>query len=69
MFAEIRAQLTQSWNEEGFGSLYQALIICKIVDPYTSRSEAAACAEAIKFFKRKTARAVMNLEGPIRLKN
>ena len=37
-FAEHIAKLSQSWNKEGFRSLYQALIMCEMVEPSTSRS-------------------------------
>ena len=48
MFAERRVQLTQSWKEEGFESLYHALLMCEIMDPSTSRSVRLACAEALR---------------------
>ena len=35
MFAERRVKLVQSWKEERFGSLYHALLMCEIMDPYT----------------------------------
>ena len=47
MFAELRYQLSQSWNEEGFSSLYQALLICAMVEPYNLRSAQVACAADI----------------------
>ena len=47
MFAELRYQLSQSWNEEGFSSLYQALLICAMVEPYNLRSAQMACAADI----------------------
>ena len=37
MFAERRVQLTQSWKEEGFGSLDHEILMCEMMDPYTSR--------------------------------
>ena len=48
MFAERRDQLAQSWNDEGFGSLYQELSMCEMVDPSTSRSAQVECASAIR---------------------
>ena len=39
MFAELRAHLDQSCNEEVFRSLNQALLMCEMFDPSTSRSE------------------------------
>ena len=48
MFTDHRAQLTQSWNIEGFSDLYQALLMCKMVYPYTSRTTRVACASATK---------------------
>ena len=48
MFEERRAQLYQYWNKEGFSSSDQALLMCEIVDPSTSRSTRVAYAEAIK---------------------
>ena len=59
-FAMRRAQLYQFWNQEEFRSLDQALLICEMSDPSTSRSAWVACAAAI--FKKvtgKTAREVM----------
>ena len=47
-FAEHIAQLPKSWNEEGFSSLDQALLMCEMIYPYTSRSAQVACAAAIK---------------------
>ena len=38
MFAYLRYQLSQSWDKEGFGSLYQALLMYEMVDPSTSSS-------------------------------
>ena len=43
MFAERRAQIAQYQKNEGFGSLYQSILMYKIVDTYTSRSEWVAC--------------------------
>ena len=48
MFADCRAQLSQSWNKEVFRSLDQSFIMCEMVDTYTSRSTRVACAEPIK---------------------
>ena len=48
IFAEHRAQLDQFCNEEGFSSLYHALIMCEMVEPYTSRSSWMACAADFK---------------------
>ena len=48
MFAEHRYQLDQMWNGEGYRSLYQAFIMCEIVDPYTPRPARVACASDIK---------------------
>ena len=55
MFAERRYQLSQSQNKELFSSVYQALLMCKMVDPYISRYAQVACAEAINVFTEKTA--------------
>ena len=43
MFAERKVQLTRSWKEEGFGSLYHALLMCEMMEPYTSKSVRLAC--------------------------
>ena len=48
MSAYCRDQLSQSWNEEGFSYLYQALFMCEMIDPSTLRSAQVVCAEAIK---------------------
>ena len=48
MFSECRSQLSQLWNEEGFILLDQALIMCEIFDPSTSRSSLVAYAANIK---------------------
>ena len=48
MFSERRVQLTQSWKEERFGSLDHSLLMCEMMDPYTSRSVRLACAGALK---------------------
>ena len=48
MFPERRYQLSKSWNEEGFSSLDQALLMCEMVDPSTSRSAQAAYAADAK---------------------
>ena len=42
------SHLYQLWNEEGFSSLDQALIMCEMVDTSTSRSARVAYAAAIK---------------------
>ena len=47
-FETCRAQLYQSWNEEGFISLDQEFLICEMADPSTSRSARVTCAEDIK---------------------
>ena len=47
-FKTRRDQIYQSWNEEGFSSLYQALLICEMADPYTSKSAQVAFEAAIK---------------------
>ena len=48
IFADHRAQLSKLWNEEGFRSLDQALLMCEMVDPSTSRSALVVCVLAIK---------------------
>ena len=48
MLEERRDQLPQSWNEEGFRYLDQALLMCEMVDPSTPRSVLVACTAAIK---------------------
>ena len=48
MFEERRDQLFQQCNNEGFISLDQDLLMCEMVDPYTSWSAQVACATAIK---------------------
>ena len=48
IFSDRRYQLFQLFNEKGLRSLDQALLMCEIVDPYTSRYSQVACAEAIK---------------------
>ena len=46
--SHTKPQLYQLWNKEGFRSLDQALIICEMDYPSTSRSTQVACAAAIK---------------------
>ena len=48
MLEERRDQLPQSWNEEVLSSLDQALLMCEMVDPYTSRYARLACTADIK---------------------
>ena len=48
MFTELRDQIYQSWNDEGFRSLDQALFMCEIVYLSTLRPERVAHAAAIK---------------------
>ena len=48
MFIDQMAQLTQSWKEEGFSSLDQTLLMCKMVDPSKPRTERVACVSATK---------------------
>ena len=48
MFADWRVQLELSWKEEGFGSLYHALLMCEMMDPYTSISVWLACTGSLK---------------------
>ena len=43
IFADRRDRISQSWNEEGFSSLDQALFMCEIVDPSTLRSKQVVC--------------------------
>ena len=43
MFAERRAQLSQSWNEEVFISIDQELLMCEMIDQYISRHAQVAC--------------------------
>ena len=38
MFANRRVQLARSWKEGLFGSLDHALLMCEMMNPYTSRS-------------------------------
>ena len=48
MFSEQRFQLTQSWKEEGFGSLDHALRMCEIMDISTYRTVRLACSRSLK---------------------
>ena len=48
MFAEQRYHLTWSCNEEGFGSLEHAIIMCEIMDPSTSRLVRLVCTGDLK---------------------
>ena len=48
MFAEHRAHLSQSWNEEVLRLVDHALLMCEMVDTSTSRYERMLCAAAIK---------------------
>ena len=48
MFAEQRVKLTRSWKDEGFGSLDHALLMCEIMDLYTSRPVRLACQGYLK---------------------
>ena len=41
-FVDKRDQLDQSWSEEELRYLYQAFIMCEMVDPSTSRSSQVA---------------------------
>ena len=59
MSEDFRYQIEKLWNEEGFSSLYHALIVCELVEPSTSRSTQVTRAAAIKNIKEKTAREVM----------
>ena len=57
MFTERRAQLSQSWNEEVFSSLYQALLMREMVDTSISRYSLVHFAAAKKAkITEKTAR-------------
>ena len=61
MFLDHKDQQSQSRNKEEFGSLDQALLMCKIIDPYNSRSAQVACAASKKQkMIKKTAREVMS---------
>ena len=48
MFEDRWVQLTRYWQEEGFGSLDHALLMCEIMDPSTSRSVRLTCAGSLK---------------------
>ena len=48
MLAERRVQLFQSWNEEVFSLIDQALLMCEIFVPSTSSSARVLCVAAIK---------------------
>ena len=48
MVVELMYQLSQSWNEELFSSLDQTLLMCEMVEPYTSRPERVTCAAGMK---------------------
>ena len=47
IFTDRRVQLTHSWKDEGFSSLYQAFLMCEMVYPYTSRATRVSCTIAI----------------------
>ena len=64
MFSERRAQLPQSWTEEGSRSVDQALILCEIVGPSTSMSTQVTCAAGIKT-KKDTENCKRGYEGQI----
>ena len=48
MFTECRDQIYQSCNEEVFRLVNQALIMCEIVDLYTSRYSRVVCMIAMR---------------------
>ena len=52
-FTTQRSQLYQFWVKEGFRSLDQALIMCEMVDPSTSRSARVMCVAAIYIKKQR----------------
>ena len=48
IFADTRVSLDQSCKDEGFVYLEQALIMCEIMDTYTSRSGRVAHEESLE---------------------
>ena len=48
VFLQWRVQLTRSWKEEIFGPIYHALLMCEMIDPYTSRSVHLSCVGSLK---------------------
>ena len=59
-FTENKDQLSQLWNGKGFSLLDQALVMCEMVEQFTSRSAQVAFMAAIKpKMTEKTARKVM----------
>ena len=47
IFVDRRDQIYHLRNKEGFNSLYQALLMCEMVDPYISKSARVVCAAVI----------------------
>ena len=45
--SDRRVQLTRSSKEEGFESLDHTLLMCEIMEPYTSKSVRLACAGSL----------------------
>ena len=61
------SQLYKLWNEEGFISLDQALLMCEMVDTSTSRSARVSYAAAIKKKNDREKRKIgyeVQIEGP-----
>ena len=48
MIVYQRVKPTQSWKQEVFGSLDYILLMCEMMDPYTSRSMSLSCAGYLK---------------------
>ena len=48
MFEERREQLIQYWNGEGFISIYQALLMCEMVNKYTLSTARVACTSTME---------------------
>ena len=48
IFVEPRVQLTRTWKEEGFFSLYYSLLMCEMMDPSTFNAVRLACVRSQK---------------------
>ena len=48
IFTDLREQISQLWNKEGFSSVDQYFLMREMVDPSTSRYVQVACASTIK---------------------
>ena len=65
MFAEHRDQLSQWWNKEIFSLVDQALLMCEMFDPSTSRYAQVVCAATKKNDRENRKKGYeVQIEGP-----